>query len=196
MKPGSLRNNEARAAGSGPAPFMFLLVAFVALLLDQLSKWAISERIIRPALESGSSMGLMNWFVKAPERLQFTEIKILPFFNIVMIWNKGVTFGLFNRETDYGPFLLTLLSLLICAFFIVWLFKTSSRVQGLGIALVIGGALGNVLDRLRFGAVIDFLDFHALGWHWPAFNLADSCIVVGIAVLIGYSFFLEKAFPR
>jgi signal peptidase II len=109
-----------------------------------------------------------------------------------MVWNKGVSFGLFNHDTDYGPLLLTSLSLVISAVFLVWLFRTNSAVQLCGIAMVIGGAIGNVIDRLRFGAVIDFLDFHAAGWHWPAFNLADSSIVIGIFILILYAIFFEE----
>jgi signal peptidase II len=173
---------------------VFSLFAFVILFLDQLSKWAITEIFLRPALDESTPPvpGFLTWLAHAPEKLPPVALPVLPFFDLVMVWNKGITFGMFNHETDYGPMILAALALAISLFFFFWLFRTKSPIQGLGIAMVIGGALGNTVDRLRFGAVIDFLDFHALGWHWPAFNLADSCIVVGIALLIGYSILFDR----
>ena len=99
---------------------------------------------------------------------------------------------MFNKKTDGGPGLLILLSLAITLWFSRWLMQGASRVQSICLAMVIGGALGNVIDRLRFGAVVDFLDFHLFEYHWPAFNVADSCIVLGVAGLIIHSVFLEK----
>jgi signal peptidase II len=168
-----------------------LLAALDIVIADQLSKWAVTEYMIRP-LHGGTPVNLWDWMTEAPPRLAYAQSELLPFFNIVMVWNKGVSFGLFNHDTDYGPLLLTSLSLVISAVFLVWLFRTNSAVQLCGIAMVIGGAIGNVIDRLRFGAVIDFLDFHAAGWHWPAFNLADSSIVIGIFILILYAIFFEE----
>ncbi len=170
---------------------LLLGIALDIVIFDQLSKWLVTELAIRPNL-GGESVGLVEWFTKAPERLSFTQIEVLPFFNIVMVWNQGISFGLFNHGSDVGSLLLIALSLGITALFTVWIFRTASWFQGLALAMVIGGAIGNVIDRLRFGAVIDFLDFHIAGLHWPAFNLADSCIVVGVGLLIFYSLFLEK----
>lgn len=170
-------------------------LAALFLIADQLSKWAVTERMIRPALgpDYGAPLGLWDWLAHAPERLPPAQIPVLPFFNIVMVWNRGISFGLFNNHADYGPLLLGLLSVAIVIVFSVWLQRSQSRFQSFAIAMVIGGAIGNVMDRIRFGAVVDFLDFHAFGVHFPAFNISDSCICVGVFLLIVESFFFEKA---
>ena len=108
--------------------------------------------------------------------------EVLPFFNLVLVWNRGVSFGMFGSASV--PWLLSGIALAVVVGLLVWLRRTDNGLVALGLALVIGGALGNVIDRIRFGAVIDFLDFHAFGWHWPAFNLADSAICVGAVVLV------------
>ncbi|MCB1556607.1 MAG: signal peptidase II, partial [Alphaproteobacteria bacterium] len=105
-------------------------------------------------------------------------------FNLVLVWNKGISFGMFTQHGDYGPYILSALSLAIAGFFLIWLLRTTNRRLALSIGLVIGGAIGNVIDRLRFGAVVDFLDFHWKDWHYPAFNVADSAIVIGIAFIV------------
>ena len=170
-------------------PFIFLGFAVDLVILDQLSKWAVSELLMR---DSGESLDLWSWIIAAPERLDFGRIEVLPFFNLVMVWNQGVSFGLFSGDTDYGPLLLVVLALGISAGFGVWLFRSDSRLQMTGLAMVIGGAIGNVIDRLRFGAVMDFLDVHMFGYHWPAFNVADSAIVIGIGVLMVHALFFDK----
>lgn len=170
---------------------IFLGAAFAVILADQLSKWAVTEHIIRP-LHNGMPLGFMEWLANAPPRLDYAQTALCPVFNIVMVWNKGVSFGILNHNSDYGPLLLIALSLCVTLVFLIWLFRTTSTAQLAGIALVIGGALGNVIDRIRFGAVIDFLDLHVADTHWPAFNVADSCIVVGISLLVVYSVFFEE----
>lgn len=167
--------------------------SIIALLIaaDQLSKWWISEYVIRPLslAQDLGPLGLNLWLGEAPARLPYTELAIWPFFNIVMVWNEGVSFGLFDGAQ---PVIMIALALLVCTGFLIWLLRTDDMVQRAGLMLVIGGALGNVIDRVRFGAVIDFLDFHAFGYHWPAFNLADSFIVIGVCVLIVYALFFEN----
>lgn len=169
--------------------FIFLGFAVDLVILDQLSKWAVSEFLMRT---DGESLGLWSWIVSAPERLDFGRVEVLPFFNLVMVWNQGVSFGLFNQDTDYGPLMLVALALVISAGFGVWLFRSTSILQMAGLAMVIGGAIGNVIDRLRFGAVMDFLDVHAFGYHWPAFNVADSAIVIGVGVLMVHALFYDQ----
>ncbi len=154
-------------------PVLFLFAAFGIVAADLASKWFVMSRVLNVA--EGKTM-----------------IEVLPFFNIVTVWNKGISFGMFNRETDYGPVILAVLAVFISILFTVWLFRAHHRLQMTGIAMVIGGAIGNVIDRLRFGAVHDFLDFHAFGYHWPAFNIADSAIVIGVTILVIHSFFFEK----
>ena len=172
----------------------YYIAALAIFVFDQLSKWWVTEYLIRPKLgeEFGISRPLGLWLMSAPERLPPVEIPVTSFFNIVMVWNRGISFGIMNQHTDYGQWILIGLALVIVAIFTVWMLKSASRLQSLGIALVIGGALGNVVDRFRFGAVIDFLDFHINNWHWPAFNVSDSCICIGVFLLILQSFFFEK----
>ena len=170
------------------------MLAATVCLIDQLSKWYITETVIKPKIESliTPTLGFFEWLNDAPARLPFTSIEVFPYFNIVMVWNTGVSFGMFSQNSELGPMILSGLSLFIIVFFTVWLFRSNSNADRFAIALIIGGALGNILDRLRFGAVIDFLDFHAFGWHYPAFNVSDSCVVIGVFLLIIRSFFFEN----
>lgn len=180
-------------------PLFYLFFSGLLLAADQLSKWAVTELIIRPASANpfpAEPLGLIEWLLNPPARLPNTEVFALPFFNWVMVWNMGISFGMFNRATDYGPMILIVLSVLITALFTIWLLRSESGVQRFAIAMVIGGAIGNAFDRIRFGAVIDFLDFHAFGYHWPAFNIADSCVVAGVFLLIFQSVFFEKKAPH
>lgn len=85
--------------------------------------------------------------------------------------------------------MLPAVAVIICVALAVWLARSTHWVVTVGLAMIIGGALGNVIDRVRFGAVYDFLDVHVVGWHWPAFNVADSAISIGVALLILNSLF-------
>ncbi|MEL0013011.1 MAG: signal peptidase II, partial [Alphaproteobacteria bacterium] len=110
-------------------------------------------------------------------------MEVTGFFNLVPVWNKGVSFGMLgNSETS--RWILVGLALVIVVILVVWLVRAGSAVVLLALVLVIGGALSNVIDRVVFGAVVDFIDIHAFGWHWPAFNLADMSIVAGTALLL------------
>jgi signal peptidase II len=144
------------------------VVAVVILALDQLTKWWIVGTVMDPP----------------------RAVEVTPFFNLVMVWNRGITFGLFG-DAYWGRWAFAGLALAIVAVLISWLARTFHRTTAFALGLVIGGAIGNVIDRIRWGAVADFLDFHLAGWHWPAFNLADSAIVVGVGLLI-----LEALFSR
>lgn len=113
-----------------------------------------------------------------------------PFFNLVMVWNKGISFGMFSsHDQTWQPYALMGVSLLIVGILFNWLRTANNNWVAAAIGMVIGGALGNVVDRLRYGAVADFFDFHALGYHWPAFNIADSLICIGVAILCWDSIF-------
>lgn len=137
-------------------------IAVLVIAADQLSKWWII------------------WKVMMPPRV----IEITPFFNLVMVWNPGVSFGFFNTDSRTNALMLSALALVIVAILSIWLYRSERRLIGSAIGLIIGGALGNVIDRLRYGAVADFLDFHVAGYHWPAFNLADSMITIGAAMIV------------
>ena len=136
-----------------------LLLACDVLLLDQLSKWLVLD--------------VMN-----PDR---RLIEILPWFNLALVWNRGISFGMFASHNQ--PVLLVVLSLAIVWILLRWLCKNVSWLVSLALGLIIGGAIGNVVDRLRFGAVVDFFDAHIGAYHWPAFNIADSAIFIGIVLL-------------
>lgn len=109
-------------------------------------------------------------------------IEVTGFFKLVTVWNRGMSFGLFNdAQVSWA---LVLLALAISAVLLWWLRGVNRVLSALGLGLVLGGAIGNVVDRLRHGAVYDFLYFHLGEWYWPAFNLADSAISVGVALLL------------
>lgn len=173
--------------------FPYLILALVIFTTDQISKWFVTEVMIKVVVEKPmpSTLGFFEWLSSAPARLPPVSIEILPFFNIVMVWNQGVSFGMFSNGLHWGPWFLSGLSVIISIGFLIWLSRSFSRLQSVAIVMVIAGALGNVVDRMRFGAVIDFLDVHALGYHWPAFNIADSAICIGVFLLIIQSFFFE-----
>jgi signal peptidase II len=111
-------------------------------------------------------------------------IRVTDFFNLVLVWNPGVSFGLLQGLGGRGPWLLAAFGLAVCIVLLVWLRRETRKLTGTALGLVLGGALGNIVDRARFGAVVDFLDFHAMGYHWPAFNISDSAIVVGALLLL------------
>lgn len=112
-------------------------------------------------------------------------IPVLPVFSLVTAWNPGVSF---SQLRNLGPEVLSGFAILVSAGLIYWLSRVDNRLIAIGIGFIAGGALGNVIDRFRFGAVFDFLDFYlTIGgreWHWPAFNLADSSIFVGVVLLL------------
>lgn len=110
-------------------------------------------------------------------------IAVLPFANLVLVWNRGVSFGLLGGHGLPASAFIAL-SLAIAAGLLVWLWRERHAPTALALAAIIGGAVGNVIDRLRHGAVVDFIDLHAAGYHWPAFNIADSAIVLGALALV------------
>jgi signal peptidase II len=118
------------------------------------------------------------------------QIKVFSFFNLVMVWNRGVSFGLFNNIAN-AQIILSVLALLIVGFLVNWFLKTDSKYIVIALTFVIAGALGNIIDRIINGAVADFLDFHISGYHWPAFNLADSFVFIGAVLLIFEELFIK-----
>ncbi len=139
-----------------------LTLSAVIVVADQAVKWLV-----------------LDYFATGADPVEATS-----FFTLVLAWNRGVSFSLFHSEEAYAPFALSALALAISAGLGLWLRRLAHRWPATGVGLVIGGAIGNVIDRLRFGAVVDFLDFHWAGYHWPAFNIADSAITLGVIFLI------------
>ncbi len=152
---------------SNPRPGEVLRLALglaaIILVLDQASKWVILSQVM------------------APPRV----VEITGFFNLVLTYNTGVSFGLFGGAgATWKPWALGGLAVVVSAGLLYWLARQPERLLGLAVGFVVGGALGNAVDRAHQPGVVDFLDFHLAGWHWPAFNLADSSIFLGVVILV------------
>ncbi|MBM3555772.1 MAG: signal peptidase II [Alphaproteobacteria bacterium] len=145
-----------------------LSLAAAVLVLDQASKWALVELWTPPP----------------------GGLAVLPFFNLVLVWNRGVSFGMFSGGM-IGPYIFAGFAFVVAIGLAVWLRRAENALIATALGLVMGGAIGNGIDRLRWGAVADFLDFHAFGWHFWAFNVADAAISVGVAGLL-----LDSLFQR
>jgi len=143
-----------------------IVLIILCFLLDQASKWYVLT-------------DLMN-----PPRV----IPITSFFSYVLAWNTGVSFSLFNSYGVTGTYVLIGLSSTISLVFFVWLLKARNYWLASGLGLIIGGAIGNLVDRVRFGAVVDFLHFYYNTFSWPAFNLADTFITIGVILIVIESF--------
>jgi signal peptidase II len=111
-------------------------------------------------------------------------LPVTGFFNLALTWNRGMSFGLFNNAAALNTVIFTILAAAIVAGLLVWLRRAREALVTLAIGLVIGGAVGNVIDRLWRGAVVDFLDFHLGQWHFYVFNLADASISVGVGLML------------
>jgi signal peptidase II len=149
---------------SEAARFTFLLLGAVVFVLDQLTKWL-----------------LMAWLASGETRT------VIPgLFNLTHLRNRGAAFGLLSEsDSPWTAGLLVALSLMVLLLVLQWLWRRPlASSYGLGLGLILGGAGGNLCDRLRAGSVVDFLDLHLGPYHWPAFNLADSAIVLGAGWLI------------
>jgi len=137
-------------------------VAIVVVILDQMTKWWILTSVMTP-----------------PRRIPVTGI-----FDLVLVYNRGVSFGLLGGAPSWATAALIVFALLLSMALCIWMWRADSLLLGTALGFVVGGALGNVIDRFLHGAVVDFLDFHAAGYHWPAFNVADSAITIGVVILI------------
>ena len=118
-------------------------------------------------------------------------IKLTSFFNLALTYNKGISFGLFNNFS-YSNYFFAALSSAISLMLYNWLKKTDSCKEAIALGLIIGGALGNVIDRFIYPGVVDFLEFHWKQYYWPSFNLADSAIFLGVCILLIFSIDLRK----
>ena len=145
-----------------------LIVAAVILALDQLSKTFVL-------------FGLD--FIKSLSGLPVEPIEIFPFFNIVMVWNPGISYGLFQAESEFQRWLLVIFSVGVVSLLIWWLRGIKDLRLAQAIGLIIGGAVGNVIDRIAYGKVADFFHLHAFGYSWYVFNVADTAIVFGVILM-------------
>ncbi|HEY7578442.1 MAG TPA: signal peptidase II [Acetobacteraceae bacterium] len=147
-----------------------LLAALAVLGADQASKWWVLDVIHLP---------------------EIGQVVLLPVLNFTMVWNRGVTFGLLTGFGDWSYLLLAAVALGVVAALVVWLRRAESRLVAVALGAIVGGAVSNVIDRLRFGAVVDFIHAHIGGWSWYVFNLADAAIVCGVAALV-----IDSLLPR
>lgn len=141
---------------------MGLVIAAIVIVSDQLSKYYI-----------------LHEFLGSNAYMPFGD-----YFNVVRAWNTGVSFSMLNNYGNVGAWLLSALAVVIVVMLYHWLKREDNHLTQAALGMIIGGALGNVIDRVRYGAVFDFLDFHIGETHWPAFNLADSFICIGAAIII------------
>ena len=141
-----------------------LSLAVLVAVLDQLSKWAVLELFMDPP----------------------RVIKLLPFLDLVLVYNRGASFGFLNMSAQWVPWLLTAIAIVVVIVLLVWLRRAENRVLAAALGLIIGGAVGNGVDRVMRDrhAVVDFIDIYVGAYHWPAFNVADSAIVVGVIILL------------
>jgi signal peptidase II len=152
----ALRNGHLVAIGA------VALIIGATFLADQVTKWLVVSVVMQPP----------------------RTIPLLPFFNLSLGFNSGISFGLFADVFASRPALLAGIKMLIVAVLVIWACRSADAWERLGLAMIAGGALGNIVDRMRHGAVTDFLDFHWAGMHWPTFNVADVAISLGAATLI------------
>ncbi len=141
-------------------------------------KLSFSFIVIVFLLDQASKLWIMN--TVGPGQMQH----ITSFFNLVHVYNAGVSFGFLKAYTDYHYYILLGVISTVLLIIFLWWWRAKSKTTSFACALIIGGALGNIVDRIRLRAVFDFLDFHAFGYHWPAFNIADSAIVIGVCLLV------------
>jgi signal peptidase II len=117
---------------------------------------------------------------------------LAPFLNLIVVWNRGISYGLFQQHSEFGRWALVLLSIVAAVALSVWLRRASNRLLGASLGLIVGGAIGNAIDRVAYGAVFDFIHFHIGSFSWYVFNIADAAIVAGVVGLLYDSFVLEK----
>jgi signal peptidase II len=157
-----MASNKRYFTQSGGSLAPWLGIAVIVTLLDQISKIAVTR-----LFSYGESHAVTS------------------FFNLVLVYNKGAAFSFLASETGWQRYFFTALGI-AAAIFIIYLLKkhAGQRMFSWALALVLGGAVGNVIDRLLYGHVIDFLDVHLGNWHWPAFNIADSAICIGAVLFV------------
>ena len=166
-----MRDAESHAASEASRPWKIgIVIAILVLAIDQVHKW---------------------WMLNVVEIGKVGKIVMAPFLDLVLVWNKGISYGLFAQESTAGWAGLLGATCLIIAILTVWLFRAVKRLVATALGLVIGGAIANVVDRIVHGAVADFFSFHAFGYYWYVFNLADVAIVAGVALLLYDSVFGE-----
>jgi signal peptidase II len=143
--------------------FLGLALTVIALAADQFHKY---------------------WMIEVYRITEKEPVAVTPFLNLVMVWNPGISYGLFPAGSSSGRLVLVGISIAAVLALLIWMSNASSRLVAAGIGLIIGGAIGNLIDRLVYGAVADFFSFHYAGYYWYVFNIADVAITAGVIGLI------------
>ncbi|WP_264435317.1 signal peptidase II [Coxiella endosymbiont of Dermacentor marginatus] len=148
---------------SGKTALLWLWLSVFIITIDQLTKYLVFHY-----LTFGSTVKNFSWL------------------NLTLNYNTGAAFSFLSTESGWQVYFFSLISLIVVIFLIVWLSRTqrSDKWRAIGFSLIVGGALGNFIDRVRLGCVIDFVDFHIKNWHYATFNIADSAICMGVFLLI------------
>jgi signal peptidase II len=161
------RVSEPSASHAGSFLRLGLTVAVLLLAADQASKlWLIYATNLR-----------LTW-----------PWPVLPFLDFTVVWNRGISYGLFQQETEMGRWILTGVKLVAAVILFFWLKRAENRIESIGIGLIIGGAIGNAIDRILHGAVFDFVHFHVGSFSWYVFNVADAAIVIGVILMVASPF--------
>lgn len=150
-------------------------LSVLVIFLDQLSK-QIAERTLN----------------------LYAQVEVIPYFNLTLAYNEGAAFSFLSDAGGWQRWFFSTLAIGVSAVILVWLhrMKSTERLQAIALALILGGAIGNVIDRLLYGHVIDFIDLYYQHYHWPAFNIADSAIVIGAALIIIHALFFDLRKPN
>jgi len=152
----------------GPLSALGVSLGVVTVLVDQANKW---------------------WMLKVFDIEAKGSVAVTPFLDLVMVWNRGISYGLFQQGSALGQILLSGFAVVAVVALTLWLARMTSLIGAAGAGLVMGGAVGNAIDRLVHGAVADFFSFHAWDFYWYVFNVADAAIVAGVAGLMYDSIF-------
>ncbi|MDR0967389.1 MAG: signal peptidase II [Rickettsiales bacterium] len=154
-----------------------ILIMLLVIVIDQLSKGGLLYLITGRAPMGGAAFSLV------PYPYMMTQVS--DFFNVVFTWNPGTSFSMLRGIGESMPLVIIALTGIIIGVLVYQMFfGNGNKTEKIGMAMIVGGALGNLIDRVRFGAVIDFLDFHIGAWHWPAFNFADMAICFGVVMMV------------
>ncbi len=151
------------------------VIAVVAFLADRITKW---------------------WVLNVLDLDRVRHIEILPFLDFRMVWNRGISMGLFQADGETGRWVLIVLTSLVALFLLVWLFRVQNRILAIALGMVLGGAFGNIWDRISYGAVADFVHLHAGSWSFYIFNVADSAITIGVILLLADALLLPQKQPK
>jgi signal peptidase II len=169
MKDGALPAGSSRPLRIGVG---VLVVGFV---LDQLTKL---------------------WVLKGTDLPDGGHINVAPFLDFLLVWNRGISYGLFQQDSELGRWALFAVMIAAAVGLSVWMVRATSRLLAASLGLIVGGAIGNAIDRVAYGAVFDFVHFHVGSFSWYVFNVADAAIVAGVVGLVYDSLVLDKRRER